>query len=88
MEIKICKGRSCSERHTEYIANRIERDLVFYNIEGVNVTSCLCQWRCKEGPVVLFDNDIQSRMNPVKASELLRKKIEMIKAQKQQKNAL
>jgi hypothetical protein len=29
----------------------------------------------KEGPTVVFDNDIQVGLNPIKASEILRKKI-------------
>ena len=45
------------------------------------VERCTCQGRCKEGPVVAYDRDVQTRMNPVKASELMRKKVEMIKNQ-------
>lgn len=81
MIIKVCTWRSCTENGSEYIATRLERDIAFYNIHDMAVERCTCQGRCKEGPVVAYDRDIQTRMNPVKASELMRKKVEMIKNQ-------
>ncbi len=77
INIKICTGRSCSERHSEYIQKRLEADREFYhyNEDEVVIETCLCQWRCKEGPTVVYGTDVQIYQNPVKASELLKKKI-------------
>ena len=74
--VKVCTGRSCSERNSKYIITRLEWDKEFYSYgEDVEIESCLCQGRCKEGPTVAFGNDIQIYQNPVKASEILRKKV-------------
>jgi NADH:ubiquinone oxidoreductase subunit E len=75
--VKICTGRSCGERHSEYIQKRLEADREFYwyKEEELVIETCLCQGRCKEGPTVVYNNDIQIYQNPVKASEILHKKI-------------
>jgi NADH:ubiquinone oxidoreductase subunit E len=77
INVKICTGRSCSERQSQYIATRLEADREFYGYrdDEVAIESCMCQGRCKEGPTVVFGSDIQIWQNPVKASELLRKKV-------------
>jgi (2Fe-2S) ferredoxin len=51
-----------------------DRDFYAYPVELV-IEDCLCQGRCKEGPTVVFDSDVQVRMNPIKASEMLRRKV-------------
>jgi Thioredoxin-like [2Fe-2S] ferredoxin len=74
--IKVCTGRSCSERFSSFVMSRLERDRDFYSYpEELVIESCLCQGRCKEGPTVVFDNDVQVYMNPIKASEMLRRKV-------------
>ncbi|MBX9808999.1 (2Fe-2S) ferredoxin domain-containing protein [Candidatus Gracilibacteria bacterium] len=77
IQVKVCGGRACSERHSEYIKKRLEADIEFYkyNEDEVTIESCLCQGRCKEGPTVVYGNDVQIYQNPVKSSEFLRKKI-------------
>lgn len=77
INVKICTGISCSDRHSEYIQKRLEADKEFYHYteDEVITDTCLCQWRCKEWPIVVYGNDIQIYQNPVKSSELLRKKI-------------
>lgn len=79
--VKICKGRSCTERHSEYIEKRLiaDKDFYHYTDEEVTIESCLCQGRCKEGPTVVFSNDVQVGHNPVRASEMLRKKVEELR---------
>ncbi len=77
LTVQICKWRSCSERYPDYIAKRLEADKAFYTYgDDVIVEDCFCQGRCKEGPTVVFDNDVQVWQNPVKASDTLRKKVE------------
>lgn len=74
--VRVCGGRSCSERNSKYILTRLEADNEFYGYgDDVSLESCLCQWRCKEWPTVSFGNDVQIYQNPVKSSELLRKKV-------------
>lgn len=45
IQVKICGGRSCSERHSEYIKKRLEADIEFYkyNADEVSIETCLCQ---------------------------------------------
>ncbi|MBP9779850.1 NAD(P)H-dependent oxidoreductase subunit E [Candidatus Gracilibacteria bacterium] len=74
--VKVCTGRSCTERHSNYILTRLQADREFYHFpEELTIESCLCQGKCKEGPTVVYDNDVQVGQNPVKSSELLRKKV-------------
>ena len=75
--VKVCSGKSCSERFSSFVKKRIEADRAFYSYpEELIIEECLCQWRCKEWPTVVFDNDVQVGMNPIRASEVLRKKIQ------------
>ncbi len=74
--VKVCTGRACSDRHSPYIEKRLRADVDFYGYgSDVVIETCLCQGRCKEGPTVVFQNDVQTYQNPVKSSEILRKKV-------------
>ncbi len=85
--VKICKWRSCSERHADYIEKRVLADIDFYNYgDLVTIESCMCQGRCKEGPTVGFWNDIQVGQNPIKTSEILKKKVAEIRKRLQSKD--
>jgi (2Fe-2S) ferredoxin len=77
INVKVCTGRSCTERQSNYIKTRLDADREFYGYseDEVIVETCMCQGRCKEGPTVVFGADVQIWQNPVKASELLRKKV-------------
>jgi len=84
--IKVCTGRACTERHSQYIEKRLFADREFYHFEDdVSIEQCLCQWRCKEWPTVVFWNDVQVGQNPVKSSEMLVKKIAEIRKRLQNK---
>jgi NADH:ubiquinone oxidoreductase subunit E len=86
--IKVCHGRSCTERFAPFIKKRLEADRGFYDYPSdVVVEECLCQGRCKEGPTVVFDNDVQIYMNPIKASEMLRRKVSEWKNREKKKIA-
>lgn len=83
-EMKVCTGRSCSERHSKYILARLRADKAkFDKDDKIAITECGCQGRCSEGPVFYFEKELFTRGNPVKASEVfLRKLAEMAKAKK------
>lgn len=77
LTVKICTGHSCSERYSPFIQKRLEWDAEFYAYgDDVTIETCMCQWRCKEWPTVVYGTDLQVGQNPVKASEILRKKVE------------
>lgn len=71
MKVQVCTGKSCSDRFSPYILKRIEWDKAMYNLENLIVEACPCQWRCKEGPVVVMDGTIEVRMNGIKASKMI-----------------
>lgn len=58
------------------VKKRLESDTEFYGYgNDVDIEECMCQGRCKEWPTVVYGNDVQTYQNPVKASEVLRKKV-------------
>lgn len=82
--VQVCHGRSCIERFSPCIRKRLDGDVVFYSYpEEIVIENCLCQNRCKEGPVVSFEKDIHVGVNPIKASEILKKKVQEWKNQQQ-----
>lgn len=81
--ISVCTGKACSERHSKYIITRLESDIAKFSPEGnFSVGSCICRGNCRESPTVLFDREEMTRMNPIKASEVLMKRIEAYKQSK------
>lgn len=75
--IKVCTGKRCSEKFSWYIIARLKADKKFYNYdENIRIESSLCMGRCESWPNVNFDGEIIGWQNPIKSSEILRKKIE------------
>jgi len=74
MKIKVCSWKMCSDRFSEYIVTRLKNDIEKFNLKNIEIEETLCMWRCKEGPNMAIENENFSRMNPLKASELLSKK--------------
>lgn len=76
MIIKVCTGKSCSERFSPYIMKRLLADKTKYDTENKSlIEECGCQGLCKNGPTVVMDTAIVSKMNPVKASNLYLEKL-------------
>lgn len=71
MKVQVCTGKSCTDRFSPYIESRLQNDKKMYNFETLMIENCPCQWRCKEGPVVVFDGKIEVHMNGIKASKML-----------------
>jgi NADH:ubiquinone oxidoreductase subunit E len=87
LTVRVCTGHSCTDRNSKYIISRLEADREFYSYgDDVAVEPCMCQGRCKEGPTVVYGNDVQIYQNPVKASELLRKKVTEARKRLKEKN--
>ena len=82
MKIKICTWKICSGRFSEYIIDRIKNDKNRFNLKNVEIEEMACTWKCKDWPNVIIDNEVFSRMNPLKTSELLFKKLKNKNANK------
>ncbi len=41
----------------------------------MDIGECLCRNQCREGPNVVFDDTIASRVSPIRASELLAERV-------------
>ncbi len=81
MEVKVCTWKMCSERWSEYILKRLENDKKTFNLDKLDIQTSLCMWWCKQWPNVVIWNEKFDRMNPLKTSDLLFKKL------KENKNA-
>lgn len=80
MLVKVCTGKVCSDRMSKYILDRLtrEKEKAAWGDE-IQIESCACQGNCAIGPTVLFDKEMLSGMNPVKASEQLALRIKNAK---------
>ncbi len=75
MDIKVCTGKTCSEKFSKYIITRIKNDTRFYKWKNVRVEESLCMGHCKKGPNIKIEKEIHNYINPARASELIDKKI-------------
>ena len=74
MDIKICTGRSCKDRFSHYMIERVDRDRAFYNWkQDMCCSECLCLWNCEKAPNISLNWEIHSYMNGTKLSKLLQK---------------
>lgn len=82
--MKVCTGKSCSERYSRYIVARLVADKAkFDKDDKIAIEECPCRGQCKDGPVFLYEKELFTRGNPVKASEtFLRKLAELAKTRK------
>lgn len=64
-----------------------DKEFFHYTDDDVSIEKCLCQGRCQEWPTVVFNNDVQVHHNPVKASEMLKKKLEEARKRINKNNA-
>ncbi len=79
--IKVCHGKTCSEKFSKYILARLEADKDFYGYENISIEKGICMGKCDFWPNVNIDWEIFSAQNPVKSSEILKKKVEEWKKQ-------
>ncbi len=75
MKIQVCSGKSCSERFSEYIIDRLENDVKKFELEDMEVMKSPCMGNCQKWPNIKIESERFEKMNPAKASELLFKKL-------------
>lgn len=75
MKIRVCKWKVCGEKFSNYIISRLQNDVNRFNLKDIEIEETLCMWKCSEWPNVYFDNEFHTRVNPLKASEVLFKKV-------------
>jgi NADH-quinone oxidoreductase E subunit len=76
--IKVCLGTACHVRGGERIAESVERELGIKPGETTedfqfSVERVACFGACALAPVMVVDDDVYSRMTPVKVKEVLDK---------------
>lgn len=75
-KIVVCLGSSCFSRGNENIIQLIEQYLAQNGLQDeidVKLSGTLCQGRCAEGPNVMIDEVVYSRVEPGVMQDLLRK---------------
>ncbi|MDD2892222.1 MAG: (2Fe-2S) ferredoxin domain-containing protein [Candidatus Gracilibacteria bacterium] len=71
MIVKVCTGKTCTGRFSPYILKRLLAEKSkFDTINKSTIEECGCQGNCKTGPVIVIDNILSDKMDPIKASNL------------------
>ena len=85
MKIQVCTWKTCKERFSKYIIDRLERDKDFYKWENIMIEECKCLWKCKDWPNIILDGTTETRIDPAKASKMVYNKKKGIKPKKKKK---
>lgn len=76
--VQICMGSSCFSRGNGLNAELIQRLIDMGALEGewrmAELTGTLCEGRCKDGPVIVVDGVVHTRVSPPMLQDLLRSK--------------
>ncbi len=75
-KIVVCLGSSCFSRGNENLVQIIEQYLVQNGLQDetdVELFGTLCQGRCAEGPNVMIDGTLYTRVDPGVMLDLLKK---------------
>ncbi|MBT3349390.1 hypothetical protein HN954_00500 [bacterium] len=70
--VKICAGRACSGRFSDFVAERAEQEITSKNLD-VKIERCACQGLCDRGPIVILDGETKTYVDPVEMGKLLKK---------------
>lgn len=74
--ITLCMGSSCFSRGNKLSAEIIERYLRERGFASrVEVTGCLCDGHCKDGPNIRIDGELISGVDPAMIVDLLDHKL-------------
>ncbi|MBW7954492.1 (2Fe-2S) ferredoxin domain-containing protein [Candidatus Gracilibacteria bacterium] len=79
IEIKVCRGKNCSSRFSEYILKRLELEKEKFKLDEVDISIMPCQNQCEKGPNVSFDGKIENYQDPIKSSKLMHEKVKILR---------
>jgi hypothetical protein len=85
MIIKICNWNNCKNRFNSYVITRLKNDIAKFNLSNVEIEELLCMWMCEEWPIVKIDKEVLKFATPIKANEMLFRKINWTKPKKEKK---
>jgi NADH:ubiquinone oxidoreductase subunit E len=70
--VKICAGRACSGRFSDFVAERAEQEKNLKKID-VEIERCACQGLCEKGPIVVTNGETKMYVDPVEMGKLMKK---------------
>jgi hypothetical protein len=85
MIIKICNWKSCQNNFNLYVIARLKNDIARFKLENIEIEEVSCFWMCDEWPIMKIDKEILKFATPIKASEMLFRKINWVKPKKDKK---
>jgi hypothetical protein len=85
MIIKICNWNACKDRLNSYIIARLRNDIQKFNLTNVTIEEMPCMQMCEEWPIVRIDKEILKKANPIKASEMMFRRLSWNKPRKEKK---
>lgn len=85
MKVFVCSWKACSENFSNYILKRLKNDKEFYNIKDLEIEESPCMWMCSSWPNIKIDKEIFNNVTPIKASDLVLKKLWLKKSNKKKK---
>lgn len=73
LKITICMGSSCFAHGNQIILEQVQKFLADnkFNSE-IELTGSLCQGKCKDGPTMMIDGRVFTRLNTEKALKVLK----------------
>lgn len=78
MDIKICAWKTCKERFCFYVKVRLQNDINTYKLKNIDIQETSCMWNCKIWPNININDEKIHWATPIKASELLFKKLKNV----------
>lgn len=85
--IQVCTGKTCTERYSNYLLARLRSDKAKYDQDDqIGIETCACRGKCAEAPVFLYEKELFTRANPIKASEVFLRKLAELKGKFEKTN--
>jgi NADH:ubiquinone oxidoreductase subunit E len=77
-KITVCMGSSCFGHGNSVIARMVQDFITNNNLEDkVEVSGCLCEGECCEGPNIRIDGKLYSHVTPGRLNDLLKHELGM-----------
>jgi NADH:ubiquinone oxidoreductase subunit E len=71
MKIKVCTWKTCMDKFSNYIIDRLNNDKKKFNLNHIDIEESKCMWHCKKWPNIKIDKNIHNYCNPLKASKII-----------------